>query len=203
MADGAFGRILGKACATVDPEPGQVGPVLVPAIDEHRHVGSPLDVADAGELARVRGLLRLLVDRREQHVAVEDEADRDEARATVLGDCPERGRPRLRRRSWRARRSRPCAHAAGTGVCFRAPCRCFHSCGTIAGTDGRIPACRPRNRLVSGSSSAHAPDGRTRRRPLVSAIVSLRWKHRRSAAERECFRRAPVRTASASLPASG
>ena len=92
---GAFDGVLGKARATVDPEPCQVCPVLVPAVDEHCHVGSPLDVANAGELARVGRLLRFLVDRREQHIAVEDEADRDEARPPVLGDRPERGSSRL------------------------------------------------------------------------------------------------------------
>jgi len=81
-----FRRVVGQGGAPVDADPGESRPVLVPAVDEDRDLGAALDVANARQRARVRGRLRLLVDRREDRVTVEHEADRDETGPSVLGD---------------------------------------------------------------------------------------------------------------------
>ena len=157
-----FGRVLGQARATVHPEPGQVVPVLVPAVDEQRHVGSPLDVADARE--RGAGRLSPSASRRSGCRAPRLRGRSRSGRGA--GARPRRSsrawRSAPRRRSWPDRRSTPYAHAAGTDVCFKAPVRCFHSCGSIAPT---VP---------------------------LSATVPLRWKHLRRGLERTPFRHARV-----------
>ncbi len=84
----------------LDPDPAQAGPILGPAVDEDRRLGSVGQVADAGERQRVVGRLRLLVERAHDRgcgpgLVKKDEADGHEARPTVGRDRGERRRPGL------------------------------------------------------------------------------------------------------------
>ena len=54
---------LDERGAPGDPHPGELGPVLRPAVDEDRHVGALGDVAHARERPDVVDRLGLLVER--------------------------------------------------------------------------------------------------------------------------------------------
>jgi hypothetical protein len=99
LGDGLVRR-LKEDGLPVASKPGEARPVLVPPIDEQRDLGAPADVPDAGEIAWIRHLLRLLVERRVDDRPVgfagqgkEDVADRDQARPAVVPNRGERRTP--------------------------------------------------------------------------------------------------------------
>jgi hypothetical protein len=76
------------ARAAAQPHPGEARPVLVVAVDQYLDARVALDVGEPREPA---GALRLLVYCGVERGAVEDEADRDDARRAV---GPDRGQAR-------------------------------------------------------------------------------------------------------------
>src|SRR5437763_1681177 len=74
-----------------ETDPPQAPPVLVPVVDHDLDLRVRLDVGEPSQPAR---RLRLLVHSRDQRVAVEREADRDDVRPAVGADRGEPGDPR-------------------------------------------------------------------------------------------------------------
>ena len=69
--------VVDHAPASPEPHPPQLRPVVVVVVDDDLDARVALDVGEASELPRP---LRLLVDGRIERVAVEREADRNDAR---------------------------------------------------------------------------------------------------------------------------
>src|SRR5204862_5094121 len=83
----------------VEPEPAQLAPLLGPVVDEESRIREDEEVLDTGELPRVLGSLRLVVERTvdprmaARRVLADDETDRHEAGPAARGDRRQRRGP--------------------------------------------------------------------------------------------------------------
>src|SRR5437773_3623974 len=109
---------LEELTATLEAEPGELRPVLRPAVDQERRLRQDEQVADAAEIVRVGAALRLLVERAVEprravpSVVADDEADRDEPRPARRSGRGQRRRPgRVREGPLRRRQDRDVRHS--------------------------------------------------------------------------------------------